>query len=87
MFLTDLAEERCRLKAIYVAIARTEGARMNLEVTVRAVPRLERAELLLKYDSALQRDFDRTLSQLERIQRQRRGQPQAPRIDVTIATE
>jgi hypothetical protein len=86
-FLTDLAEERCRLKAIYVEIARTEGARMNLEVTVRAVPRLERAELLLKYDSALQRDFDRTLSQLERIQRQRRGQPQAPRIDITIAKE
>jgi hypothetical protein len=67
--------------------AQTERDRMKLEVTVRAIPRSERAELLPKYEAALERAFDRTLLQLERIQRERRGQPQAPRIDVTIATE
>jgi hypothetical protein len=86
-FLSDLAEELGRLRTSGAETARLKRERVTLEVTMRALPRPERAELLLKYKSVIERDFERTLSQLERIQRQRRGQPQAPRIDVTIATE
>jgi hypothetical protein len=86
-FLSDVESERRRLKALHAESALTERDRMKLTVTVSAIPRPERTELLLKYEAAFERAFDRTLSQLERTQRERRGQPQAPRIDVTIATE
>jgi hypothetical protein len=86
-FLSDVDDERRRLKAMHAESAQAERDRMKLAVTVRAIPRPERAELLPKYEAALERAFDRTLSQLDRIQRERRGQPQAPRVDVTIATE
>jgi hypothetical protein len=42
---------------------------------------------LLRYDASLERSFDRTLNQLERLQSRRRGQPAPPRIDVNISTE
>ena len=41
---------------------------------------------LLRYEASLERVFDRTLAQLERLQRMRRGQPVAPpiKLDVTL---
>lgn len=41
-------------------------------------------ELLLKYESALERAFDRTLGQLERAQRTRLGQSVVPRLALDI---
>ena len=46
-----------------------------------------RLDHLLRYDASLERSFDRTLNQLERLQSRRRGLPPAPRIDVNISTE
>lgn len=46
-----------------------------------------RLDHLLRYDASLERSFDRTLNQLERLQARRRGLPAAPRIDVNISTE
>lgn len=42
-------------------------------------------DLLLRYDTTLNRNIDRTLGQLERHQRLRRGQPVAPPIDVNVS--
>lgn len=43
-------------------------------------------DLLLRYLTNLDRIFDRTLSQLERLQGARKGQPVAPRIDVKLSS-
>ncbi len=43
-------------------------------------------ETFLRYEAHLDRLFDRTLNQLERLQRIRRGQPVPPRIDVTVSS-
>ena len=43
-------------------------------------------ELLLRYESNLERAFDRTLIQLERLQRIRNGQPVPPTLDVNVTT-
>jgi hypothetical protein len=39
-----------------------------------------------RYEAAIERSFDRTLAQLERIQRMRLGQPVAPAIKVDISS-
>ncbi len=42
-------------------------------------PTLDR---LLRYEAVLDRSFDRTLNQLERMQRVRLGQPVLPKLEV-----
>jgi hypothetical protein len=41
-------------------------------------------DLLLRYESSLERAFDRALSQLERVQRIRKGQPIPPTLNVNL---
>jgi len=43
-------------------------------------------DLLLRYESNLERAFDRTLNQLERLQRIRNGQPVPPTLNVNVST-
>jgi len=43
-------------------------------------------ELLLRYETGLERQFDRILSQLERLQRMRLGQPVPPPVKVELST-
>lgn len=48
-------------------------------------PSLPSPDLLLRYETTFERCFDRTLSQLERTQRMRRGQPVPPSINVNLS--
>ena len=41
---------------------------------------------LLRYEASLERAFDRTLNQLERLQRMRKGQPVPPPLSVNVTT-
>lgn len=41
-------------------------------------------ELLVRYETSLERAFDRTLAQLERVQRIRLGQPVPPRLEIGL---
>jgi hypothetical protein len=42
--------------------------------------------LFPRYEASIERGFDRTLTQLERVQRMRRGQPVAPPIKLDISS-
>jgi len=64
---------------VCVDIARSECNKLAALVPPPAV-----SERLLRYETHLSREFDRTLSQLERLQRWRLGQPVA-RLDVSIS--
>ena len=86
-FLSDLSKEIGRLQTFQRQQNAIESKRAKLEVQRRCVPESKDVDRLLKYEASLERSFDRTLNQLERIQRQRRGQPVPPRIDVNISTE
>lgn len=44
-------------------------------------------DLLLRYESNLERTLDRTLNQLERAQRMRRGQPVLPPINLNVSED
>jgi hypothetical protein len=63
-----------------------ESRRMELKSLRENVPTSPGLDQLLRYSTTLDRQFDRTLSQLERAQRMRRGQPVAPRIDVNVSS-
>lgn len=50
-----------------------------------AIPKETELDRLLRYEARLEGSFDRTLSQLERLQRMRRGQPIASPIKVELS--
>jgi hypothetical protein len=49
------------------------------------VPSQDVVERLLRYEAHLGREFDRTLNQLERLQRIRLGQPVPPSVRVELS--
>jgi hypothetical protein len=59
-----------------------ERQRMEIEALRLVVPESPALDRLLRYAASLDRSFDRTLSQLERLQRMRLGQPVLPKLEV-----
>jgi hypothetical protein len=84
--LSEIDAEIGRLRDYREEQAGMELERTKLEILRRKVPESEKLDRLLRYETSLERAFDRALSQLERMQRLRRGQPIAPRIDVNVST-
>jgi hypothetical protein len=82
--LDEIGKEIRRLKGYQKKRASVETERMRLEVVSRSIPDGPGLERFLRYEASFNRDFDRTLSQLERIQRMRLGQPVAPRLEVEV---
>ena len=86
-FLEQIDEEMKKLKSHLLEQTSIESHRLKLESVRRSVPDSPRVDQLLRYWTTLERTFDRTLSQLERAQRMRLGQPVPPRIDVRVSSE
>jgi hypothetical protein len=61
------------------------NVRNRLQATAALVPRQEVTDRLQRYEGSLERSFDRTLSQLERLQRLRLGQPVLPALKVDVS--
>ena len=59
--------------------------RNRLEAVTALVPGQEVTDRLQRYEGSLERSFDRTLSQLERLQRLRKGQPVLPALKVDVS--
>jgi hypothetical protein len=72
---------RCRELSKSIQSRRTE-----LEIQKGSVPETKELERLLRCEASLERAFDRALNQLDRIQRQRRGQPATPRIEIDVSS-
>jgi hypothetical protein len=64
------------------ARAAVQTAQTQLELECRNVPDRPVLDRLLRYEVTLERGIDRTLSQLERLQRMRKGQPVLPELKV-----
>jgi hypothetical protein len=61
------------------------NTRERIEAKAANVPEAPRLDRILRYSAGLERDSDRTLNQLERLQRTRRGQPATPTLNVNIS--
>ena len=62
-----------------------ESERTRLETLRQYVPDSPQPHRLLRYEASLERSFDRTLTQLERLQRMRLGQLVPPPLKVDIS--
>ncbi|HEX2714265.1 MAG TPA: hypothetical protein VHM88_18890 [Candidatus Acidoferrales bacterium] len=82
----DLIDAEVRhLKRYRKTQASIEADRTKLEILRRSVPESPSLDRLLRYEASLERAFDRTLSQLERLQRMRLGQPVLPALKVELS--
>lgn len=59
-----------------------ETPKKKLDAISRNVPDSPQLDRLLRCEASLERGFDRTLTQLERLQRMRLGQPVLPKLEV-----
>jgi hypothetical protein len=83
-FLSELSSEMRRLQEYQRQRVLLESDRMKLEVLRRNVPESAGLERLLKYGTSLDREFDRTMNRLERLQRMRAGLPVPPVVKVEV---
>ena len=83
--LICIEKEIDRLKGDLDALNASRAERAQFEKQRRSLPQTDQMERLLRYEASLERAFDRTLLQLERLQRMRLGQPVTPpiKLDVT----
>jgi len=85
--IKEIEHEIDRLKRYQKARSSIETKRTQLEVLRHSVPDAPGLDRVLRYEASLERNFDRTLSQLERLQRMRLGQPVAPAIKVDVSSD
>jgi hypothetical protein len=83
--LHEIDAEIRRLKRYQKTRASIEADRTKLEMLRQNVPDSPGLDRLLRYEASLERAFERTLSQLERLQRIRLGQPVPPPIKVQLS--
>ena len=81
-FLEELDGEIKRLERYKKTRASMEAEKTKVEALRQHVPLTPQFHNLLRYEASLERNFDRTLSQLERLQRMRLGQPVLPKLEV-----
>lgn len=84
ILLREIRGEINRLQEYQKTTESIETERMKVEILRQRVPDSQGLDRLVRYETSLERGFDRTLSQLERAQRMRNGQPLPPQIDVKI---
>lgn len=84
-FLGYLRYEIKNLKREQKTVKALSKEREGLESQSSSVPEPARLDRLLRYGASLQRDFDRCLNQLERMQRMRKGQPAPPTLNVNVS--
>jgi hypothetical protein len=77
-----IRQEILRLAKLHDDASSVEALRREHNVAGARVPSQEVSDRLLRYEAHLSREFDRTLSQLERLQRMRLGQPVLPKLEV-----
>ena len=82
IIMDKIDKEIRRIKRDQKARSSVQAARTQLEIVSRNVPDGPGLDRLLRYETSLDRSFDRTLSQLERLQRVRLGQPVLPKLKV-----
>jgi hypothetical protein len=78
-------EEIKFLKTLEESQRDLEKRRGKYQTIAALVPSQDVLERLLRYEANLRREFDRTLNQLERLQRVRLGQPEPPTVRLELS--
>lgn len=84
-FLREVESQIRWLRRCRKQFGAVEADRMTLERLSRRIPDAATSDRLLRYEASLERSFDRTLGQLERLQRMRLGQAVLPPVRVELS--
>jgi hypothetical protein len=84
--IKSVGREISRLRRLKKHVESVESSRRAYTAQSLLVPKDEVPGRLLRYDAHLSREFDRTLNQLECLQRMRKGQPVLPPIKVEVSS-
>lgn len=84
-FLDAIDDEIKRLQIFHKKKTSVEAQRISIEMVRQGVPDGRGLDRLLRYETSLERSFDRTWDRLERLQRLRLGQPVTPRLEVRLS--
>ena len=85
-FLSVLNDQIKAIEELEKLSNKSEDGKKGFEEKCSGVPDAATLDRLLRYSASLERDFDRTLNQLERLQRMRKGQPVPPPLNVNVTT-
>jgi hypothetical protein len=85
-FIGYIEDEIVRLRRYEKTMKERAVEQTKLEIRSGGVPEASKLDRLLRYAAMLERAFERTLNQLERLQRIRRGQPVAPTVNLHVSS-
>lgn len=85
LVLSGIDSEIAVLSTYNQELRAVESHRLEVEKLRQSVPDGPALDRLIRYGASLQREFDRALSQLERLQRMRLGQPVPPPVHVELS--
>jgi len=77
--------ERKKLESLKEVIQENENLELEANVASLALPSKEAVDKILRYETAIERQLYRAMSQLERLQRQRKGETIPPPINVEFS--
>jgi hypothetical protein len=85
IILDLIAGERKRLESLKRIIKHNENLELEDEVASLALPSKEAVDKILRYETAIERQLYRAINELERLQRQRKGEAIPPPINVEFS--
>ncbi len=85
-FLTELRGELRRLGRYRKEQEKVLARKLKLQSLSQRVPYASQPDRLLRYETSFNRNIERTLDRLERLQRVRLGQPVLPPIHLDVTT-
>lgn len=86
LILDTLREHRERLTQLRDVMSENEGLHRDAMVRGLSLPSKESVDKIIRYETTIERQLYRAVSQLERLQRRRLGEPVPPPISVDVAT-
>ncbi len=87
IMLETIDAEIKRCKDCLDEVSEVENTRLEASLKTAAVPPIQCIEKLLRYESAIERQLYKALDQLERLQRQRKGDYVPPPVQLGVSLE
>jgi len=87
MILKLIDDEKEKMEGLKEMVKEKEELETEAKIFSLALPSKESMDKILRYETTIERQFYRAMSQLERLQRQRKGETLPPPITVEISSE
>ena len=78
---------RDHLQSILEDVREQERTALEIDGQWQSIPNGPELERIQRYETAINRDMYRAIDQLERLQRQRRGEPPPPTVNVKVSKD